>query len=757
LLRGLRFWIWIQGVVAVAAFGVAVAGAALRRVPEESGLTSVRCLVPAGERVLVVLEGDGAGAAITRLPDGDLVVGGERCVGANLNLVDLVRVVGGPGTQSVTVDLATGFFGPGRTPEGNTTPEAELEIALGEGEDRLTIAGSERQDRIALGASGINLNAGEALPDADVTVDAVELFAVRAGGDADTVTAEGGLGVAEAFEASVEVDGGLGGDSLTGGVGADRLLGSGGRDEVIGGPGDDSLAGGLDRDLVEGGDGDDRLDGGQGDDVVAGGPGSDEEGGGEDDDHLRQDPDDGPDVLFGGPGADAVSYRARTSSVTVTLEGGPDDGEAREGDDVSPDVEGVVGGSGDDALIGSEAANELAGGRGDDLLRGGGGDDVLRGGKGSDSGDYRASPTRVRANLAERRAVDDRGGRDRLVDLEDLVGGFGDDVLVGEGGPNSILGGPGTDRIEGRGGIDQLGGGRADDALNGGHGADVLVGAPGDDRLRGGPELDTAGYDEASAAVTVDLASGEASDGDGGRDKLAGIEAARGTIFGDVLRGGAGSDLLAGGLGDDTLVGRGGDDDLVGGEGRDEADYSGAEGRIEVSLADGEAVDDGDGGADGLRRVEDVVGGPRGDDLRGNGRGNRLAGGGGDDLVSGGGGADDLSGGDGTDSAVYREAPSGVTVNLRRALAPDDGTGTQDTVVSVEGVIGSGFDDAIVGDSFANVLMGGDGDDRLAGGSGGDRLEGRAGDDQLDGSPGFDRCIGGQGVDLLDRCEDSTQ
>jgi Ca2+-binding RTX toxin-like protein len=756
LFRGQRVWIWIQGAAAVGAFGAAVAGAAMVGIDEGEAETAIQCLVP-GSRVVVILRGDGTGATFTRQDDGDLVVGGERCFGANLGRLDLIRVLGGPGGQSVTLDLRAGSFSPGRVAEGDDSPEVEFEVSLGEAEDRLTILGDAGDEHISVGTGGLNLNAEEAVGDADVTLQDVESVAVRAGPGDDTVTAVGGAGVGEAFGSPIEVDGGLGDDELIGGTVGDRLVGSADEDLAVGGLGNDVLLGDLGDDELDGGNGDDLIDGGDGDDILIGGSGVDREVGGDGDDIDRQAPADGGDVFEGGEGMDLLSYRSRADPVMVTIGVGGDDGEAGEGDDIRGDVERVRGGSGDDVLTGDDGGNDLFGAEGDDRLAGAGGDDILRGGTGEDAASYVASPSRIRANLAQGRAFDDLGGRDRLEGLEGLIGGFGEDVLVGDGRTNAILGGPAADRLEGRGGGDELGGGRADDVLHGGDGADRLVGAQGDDELHGGPAVDTAGYEEAAAPVTVNLGAGEASDGVGGSDTLVAIEAVRGSPLGDVLQGGGGHDLLSGGLGDDTLTGRGGDDELIGGVGGDTADYSGADRGIEVDLRDGRADDDGDGGADVLRRVEHITGGPRGDDIRGNGLDNQLAGGAGEDLVSGGGGGDQLSGGDGTDAVIYEEAPSGVTVNLRRTLVPDDGTGAQDTVLSFEDVIGSAFDDAIVGDSFANLLIGGDGDDRLAGGVGGDRLEGRAGDDQLDGSPGFDRCIGGQGTDVFDRCEIATQ
>jgi Ca2+-binding RTX toxin-like protein len=92
------------------------------------------------------------------------------------------------------------------------------------------------------------------------------------------------------------------------------------------------------------------------------------------------------DVFRGGEGRDLVDYRARTESVSVTIEiYGPNDGTyPAEGDDVRTGVERVLGGQGNDVLIGDDGPNWLYGGPGDDGLFGGGGSDSLHGNDGDD-------------------------------------------------------------------------------------------------------------------------------------------------------------------------------------------------------------------------------------------------------------------------------------------------------------------------------------------------------------------------------------
>lgn len=131
-----------------------------------------------------------------------------------------------------------------------------------------------------------------------------------------------------------------------------------------------------------------------------------------------------------------------------------------------------------------------------------------------------------------------------------------------------------------------------------------------------------------------------------------------------------------------------------------------------------------------------------------------LMGGLGNDRLNGGLGNDTVNGGSGTDTADYSSgtvdppgpigstpvtgASSGVTVNLNLTGAQNTGGAGVDTLVSIENIFGTKFNDTLTGNGSNNVLSGLAGNDRLLGGNGNDLLNGGAGNDRLNGGAGLD-------------------
>jgi Ca2+-binding RTX toxin-like protein len=141
-------------------------------------------------------------------------------------------------------------------------------------------------------------------------------------------------------------------------------------------------------------------------------------------------------------------------------------------------------------------------------------------------------------------------------------------------------------------------------------------------------------------------------------------------------------------------------------------------------------------GIDTLVGIENLTGSRLADELTGDGGNNILRGLDGNDILEGGLGSNLLDGGAGFDLASYAGAAAGVTVHLGKAGA-SGGAGI-DHMISIEGLLGSGFADTLAGDAGANRLLGGDGNDRLFGAAGDDTLAGGNGDDLLNGGDGID-------------------
>lgn len=106
-------------------------------------------------------------------------------------------------------------------------------------------------------------------------------------------------------------------------------------------------------------------------------------------------------------------------------------------------------------------------------------------------------------------------------------------------------------------------------------------GKGGDDRIIGNGNTRVS-YIDAYAGVVVDIGNGYAASriaGDAafvGADTIFGANAARGSLFGDQLMGGAGDEIFEGMAGNDYITGGAGNDKIDGGAGDDTAIYAGA-------------------------------------------------------------------------------------------------------------------------------------------------------------------------------------
>ncbi|MFM9935346.1 MAG: M10 family metallopeptidase C-terminal domain-containing protein, partial [Novosphingobium sp.] len=242
--------------------------------------------------------------------------------------------------------------------------------------------------------------------------------------------------------------------------------------------------------------------------------------------------------------------------------------------------------------------------------------------------------------------------------------------------------------------IENATGGSGNDLITGNAADNVLTGNGGDDTLDGGAGSDTASYASASAPVAVSLLlSGAQATGGAGSDTLISIENLVGSALADTLTGDANANVIDGGNGSDTING---------GDGSDTASYASASGPVAVSLLLSGAQATGGAGSDTLTSIENLIGSASADTLTGDANAN---------VIEGGKGADKIDGGDGSDTVSYASANGAVAVVLLPGFNYATGAADQDTLISIENVIGSAFDDQLYGSNGANVLNGGNGSD----------------------------------------------
>ena len=157
---------------------------------------------------------------------------------------------------------------------------------------------------------------------------------------------------------------------------------------------------------------------------------------------------------------------------------------AGSGDDI------IKSGIGDDVVYGDNGDDIIHSGKGDDFLEGGNGRDRMYGGEGNDTAGYRDSLTGVRVNLNTNRGRGGEAQGDQLYNIENLIGSYFEDTLIGDDLINQLEGGSGDDSLSGRGGNDVLFGGNGDDVLQGDAGDDILNGGLDRDILWGGEGVD---------------------------------------------------------------------------------------------------------------------------------------------------------------------------------------------------------------------------------------------------------------------------
>lgn len=511
-------------------------------------------------------------------------------------------------------------------------------------------------------------------------------------------------------------------DSLVGTVTDDTISAGNGNDVVGAGGGDDTVYGGNGSDTIDAGDGSDLVYGGNGEDLIYAG--------------------DGNDIAYGNNGDD-------------TLDGGAGDDE-------------LYGGNGNDTLDGGAGSDVVYGDKGDDtaiyvLSENTGQTDIYDGGKGHDTlrivlTDAEAASAAVQADIAAYQSFlsSNSGGTFAFTSFDLTVssfetlevvvvpddtgyatitqyaaGNFNWEILE----PAFFSPGFGFD-VETVGAV-TANGFTAQNLSNtdltivfAGSGLTYGPGSMGANTPQGGTINSVTFMDGSTVLAVLDGLNEDAvgliaaletypTDGHAAFDAI--MDGYEVTFDASAAAGNAGANLFAqddtfvGGAGNDHFRGGAGTDSYDGGSGGDDAiafEFETGGNGVTIDLAAGTTTDT-YGNNETFVNIEKVWGSQYDDTMYGNAGNNLFQGEGGDDVIDGRDGYDTVW----YRSEVYHGGVGGVDVNLATGIGLDS-FGNVDTLINIESVAGTDFDDVLVGDGNDNDFMGFAGSDSFDGGGG---------------------------------------
>lgn len=448
--------------------------------------------------------------------------------------------------------------------------------------------------------------------------------------------------------------------------------------------------------------------------------------------------------------------------------------------------------AGNDSMVGYDGNDIFIGGPDDDFMQGVLGDDIflVGAGDGSDQFDGGTGYDRILAT-ADNISI----GIGRLVGIEEISanGHVGVTLTINSHsnwvdlrtvtliGIGDIYTGPDYSQLIGTTFADRIFGGPLDDLIAGGGGLDIIHGGGGNDRLQVGTgsyygDAGDDGFEYVSGDFSVSTLTGGI-----GRDTysiVSNMSPLPGTDWND-LTGVADvvTDFQAGVGGDQISLPTNMSNFLIGWDlitdpfklGYFRLVQSGADTIFQVDrTGTGTAYVDAlrlqnvqatalvfDNFVDGYNPKGSVgatyVGTVADDTLTGSKFNDILQGFAGNDWLNGGLGIDTLDGGTGTDTASYYDASAAVKVSLAITKAQNTGGAGTDTLISIENLEGSAFNDRLTGNAGSNVLSGGIGNDTLDGGGGADILIGGDGNDIYVVDDVADQVfeIAGEGIDTV--------
>ena len=589
------------------------------------------------------------------------------------------------------------------------------------------------------------------------------------GAGADTIKGSSGHDYIEGGDGDDElwgegITGNDGNDTIHGGDGNDTIYGEGGLTTT----GNDLLFGDAGNDVIQGNDGDDTIDGGEGADTMSGGNGTDVLTYANDTTGVSVDLDSGVGLYGQAQGDDLTG-----GGFEVLIGGSGNDTLAG-----TSGNESISGGVGDDEIHGQGGADTLDGGLGNDLFHfsgamGSGGS--IDGGDGTDtiymslaSEDFTGA-TSV-SSIEQLTFAHAGADSEAIFNVADLSAWTVDVEAGAQANKQTLtIQGDTLSPVNETFNLAALAfsanwNASADVVnVNAGDGEDLIIASSVTESINGGNGVDTVDYSNSTAGVSVDLKYGTGSGGWAQNDTLAGIKAVIGSDYGDLLNGADdSSNYLEAGAGDDyfnmrsfltsgdTLDGGAGDDSLEFTDTGDQHALDNVTGVEHLILGDNTTNLIGhDNLADYLSILtvdasaltgtnnltwngnfianiyQDIIGSDQGDSILGGSNDDTLSGGAGQDSLEGGTGNDYIDGGANNeelrelDVAVYANETGPIVVDLGAAIGSQvSGTAGNDTLIDIEGIWGTAFDDSITGDdNWVNIFIDGGGNDTISGGS----------------------------------------
>ncbi|WP_432419681.1 beta strand repeat-containing protein, partial [Herbaspirillum aquaticum] len=457
---------------------------------------------------------------------------------------------------------------------------------------------------------------------------------------------------------------------------------------------------------------------------------------------------------FDGAGSNhnRVSYAASTTAVTVDLnyaDGTGTSGGYAQGDKLS-NIQDLTGGVGNDTFVASAAANNFDGGAGSNRVS------------------YAASNAGVIVDLVLGSGSGGYADNDTYVNIQNVTGSTANDTFIASLAANDFVGGGGTNTVsyakasDGNGVTVDLFHGTGSNGFAGGDtysGIQNVIGSAYDDTFiadsntnvfAGGLGSNTVSYAFSTAAVTVNLVTGSGSGGFAAGDTYTGIQNVVGSSLDDLIIASSEANSIDGGTstasshnrvsyassdagvtvdlnftnGNGTsggyatgdklaniqdLTGSGFDDTFVaslaannfdgGGSSHNRVSYASSNAAVTVDLnfTNGTGTSGGYAAGDTLTNIQDLTGSSFDDTFVASNAANRFDGG--------------TSTASSHNRVSYARSDAGVVVDLNST----DGTGTSggyaagDTLVNIQDLTGSDFNDTFVASAAANNFEGGGG------------------------------------------------